>query len=277
MAVSIHAPNEDNYIVGKGKIFWKPEGETDYVAIGNVPELELTPSAERLDHFSSQSGTRRKDRSVVTEQSSQLRMVMEEFVPENLRLMLMGSTVRQSGNVAQIGILSETLIRGAIRYIGTNDVGPKWVLDFPSVEFAPSGSLNPISEEWGSMEVTGEVLFQAADNDFGKAYSNFSSFPAPANTALPVITGTPMENEELSVNNGSWTGFWADVDGTPIETYTYQWYRNGTAINGANKSTYVLTPDDVGATITAGVTAHNGAGSVEAVSAEIGPVAAYPG
>jgi hypothetical protein len=280
MVASIHAPNVDNYLVGKGKVFWRPDGATDlnvdgFLEIGNVPEIESTPSAEKLDHFSSREGVQRKDKSAVTQQSMQLRMIMEEFIPENLRIMTMGSEVRQLGNVAQWGILSTGLIRGAIRHVGTNDIGPRLVAHIPQVEFSPSGSLNLISEEWGQAEVTGEALYQEADGDFGKFYGNYATYLAPTNTVPPAITGTPTETQELVVSNGTWENFWADVDGAPIRTFSYQWYRDAVAINGACRSRYTLTAADVGAQITCGVIGHNGAGSTQALSDAVGPVAAY--
>lgn len=81
----------------------------------------------------------------------------------------------------------------------------------------------------------------------------------PANTVLPVISGTLTIGSLLSTTDGTWTGT------API-TYTYQWKRGGVDIGGATTSTYTLAAADSGATITVTVTATNAAGAVSATS-----------
>jgi hypothetical protein len=266
MAVSLTAANVDNIPIGKGKVFWKPEGADEYRLVGNVPEFEFTPTIERLDHFSSMEGVRTKDKSAVIEKSAQLRMLMEEWIPQNLALMLIGETAIDNG-VATIQIMSEEAIRGAIYFLATNAVGPRWDFDLPVVEFTPTASINPISEEWGNMEVTGEVVSVASV--FGEAEANFNVVTAPVNSVAPAITGTPTENEVLAVSDGTWTG-------TTAAMFTYQWFADGVAIAGANLKTLTLTASLVGVTaITAVVTAHNAEASVSQVSNSVGPVIAY--
>jgi hypothetical protein len=158
MTVNNLAPNTDNYFIGKGTVEFQKEGESGYRDVGNVAEFEVTPDVTKLDHYSSREGTRTKDRSVVTERSLTVRMVMEEFNADNLAMMLLGTVTDVSGDVKQIDIFAVNSVKGALKFTGTNDVGPKWTLEFPSVEFTPSDSFSPISDEWGQMEVTGEVL-----------------------------------------------------------------------------------------------------------------------
>jgi hypothetical protein len=75
--------------------------------------------------------------------------------------------------------------------------------------------------------------------DFSAAVQRFA---VPANTVLPVISGTLKPGQILSATNGTWTG-------SPT-SYTYQWSRsqtsNGTftSIAGADTSTYTLTFSD---------------------------------
>ncbi|MEI9966590.1 MAG: hypothetical protein WDN67_03045 [Candidatus Moraniibacteriota bacterium] len=83
----------------------------------------------------------------------------------------------------------------------------------------------------------------------------------PVNTALPLITGTPLVGETLSVSNGTWTN-------TPT-SYTYQWKRDGEDIDGETENTYVLTEDDFNAMISCVVTATNAEGSGEAESVAV--------
>ncbi len=88
----------------------------------------------------------------------------------------------------------------------------------------------------------------------------------PVNTVLPVISGTARDGQTLSATNGTWTG-------SPTITYAYQWQRCdalGSAcqpIAGANASTYLLTPTEVGGTTRVVVTATNAAGSAQATAA----------
>ena len=83
----------------------------------------------------------------------------------------------------------------------------------------------------------------------------------------PSISGGTTVGDTLTSNTGTWTG-------TPAPTYTYQWLANGSAINGATGSSYKLTSDDAGKTITLKVTATNAYGSASATSNALGPVQA---
>jgi len=88
---------------------------------------------------------------------------------------------------------------------------------------------------------------------------------APANTALPTVSGNAQVGQILSATAGTWTGT------API-TYAYQWRRCDSAgancanIGGATASTYTLAAGDQGSTIRIQVTATNTGGSVSASS-----------
>ncbi len=97
----------------------------------------------------------------------------------------------------------------------------------------------------------------------------------PADTALPVVSGTAEDGHTLSASTGSWAG-------TEPFSYTYQWElcnNSGEScanISGATASTYALGPSDVGDTLRVVVTAKNSVGSTGATSAASGVVAAIP-
>ncbi len=98
---------------------------------------------------------------------------------------------------------------------------------------------------------------------------------APANTALPTISGTTTQGQTLTAANGSW-------DNVPT-SFAYQWRRcdssgaNCTSISGASASTYTLVLADVGSTIRAVVTASNTSGSSSpATSSQTAVVAGLP-
>jgi hypothetical protein len=158
MALNV-SPDPENLQVGKGIVSFKPTGATEFIDLGNCPELEYEPTIERLDHFSSRSGIRTKDKSVVIERGGTLRIMMEEITAQNLSMLLMGTIGTSTpGDQPTVDIFTTDTVSGEVKYQATNDVGPRWDLHFYNVEFAPSGSFNPISDEWNSIEVTGEVL-----------------------------------------------------------------------------------------------------------------------
>lgn len=89
-----------------------------------------------------------------------------------------------------------------------------------------------------------------------------------APTGLPVITGTPTEDQVLTAD----TSGIADADG--LNAFSYQWLRDGVAIAGALSSTYTLGDADVGALITVEASYVDGYGTLETLtSVAVGPIA----
>ena len=153
------SPSTLNYFLGKGTISWTPDGGAQRF-LGNAPEIEITPEIETLEHFSSQSGTRKKDREVVLTQSLSLRIVLDEITAPNLQLLLMGDTpaTNTAGNL-EFNMMAVTEITGAIVITGTNDVGNQVLVTAPIVNFLPSGGLQLIAnDDWGTIEVTADIL-----------------------------------------------------------------------------------------------------------------------
>jgi hypothetical protein len=158
-------PSPLNYYIGKGIVTFKKSGEMDFRQLGNVPEFEITPDITKLDHFSSMSGSKTKDRSIVTEKSAQVRIVLEEWNAENLALALLGTVDSDTAGNPIVNIFDENSIEGELLFTGTNEVGAQVDIHLLNVSFTPSSALNPISDEWGQIEITGEML--AVNGSFG--------------------------------------------------------------------------------------------------------------
>jgi hypothetical protein len=151
------AASTDNYYIGKGVVTVKPYATATTlgaaVDLGNVPTFEVTPNIEKLDHFSSRLGTKTKDRSVVITRAMTVRIVMEEWTADNLGLAMLGTVTT---NVVEI--FEENEIQRCVEFAGANDVGATLDIILYNVNFQPGSSLSPISDEWGSIEITGEAL-----------------------------------------------------------------------------------------------------------------------
>ena len=156
------APNIENYYIGKGKVSFKKTGESEYRDLGNVTTFELTPNLTTLPHFSSREGVKTKDRTVVTEKSLTVRLVTDEWDVENLRLALLGGeTEVDSNGRTTFEIFKSNAVSGALRFEGTNEVGPRYQYDLNKVDFVPQNAVNPLSEEWGTLELQGEAAKEA--------------------------------------------------------------------------------------------------------------------
>lgn len=150
----------NNYYIGKGIVYVSDDGN-NWTDVGNVPEFEFTPELENLEHFSSREGTRTKDKTVVVSKSATLRIVLEEWSQANLLLATLGS-LDSAGNIE---IFAQNSVNKHVKFAGSNEVGRKFEVIFPSVDFIPSGSINFISDEWGQFELTGTV--NATNGVFG--------------------------------------------------------------------------------------------------------------
>lgn len=127
----------------------------------------------------------------------------------------------------------------------------KWMRNGAAISGATSVSYTPVAADAGTFTT---VAVTAARTDYpNKTWTSTTTIKTVADTAfagekLPIVTGTRAAGKTLTVAPGDgWTP-------TPT-SYTYQWYRGSAAIAGATESSYTQRPDDIGAIVTASVTA----------------------
>jgi hypothetical protein len=175
---SLLSPNIGNYYVGKGIVSIQVLGEPGYVDCGNVPQFEFQAKVTNLDHFSSRTGVRVKDFTAVIEISGSLTMQMEELTARNMGFALLGLAAGgPSPSLETIDILSSPVIYGAVKFVGTNDIGPIWTVNFPLVKISPSKAISLIANTWGTVDLEGDVLFDQRTGTFGTATVSLPDSP----------------------------------------------------------------------------------------------------
>jgi hypothetical protein len=175
---SLLSPNIGNYYVGKGIVSIQLLGETAFVDCGNVPQFEFQAKVTNLDHYSSRTGVRVKDFTAVIEISGSLTMQMEELTARNVGFALLGlPTGGPSPTPDSIDILGTPVIYGAVKFVGTNDIGPNWTVVFPLVKLSPSKAISLIANTWGTVDLEGDVLFDQRTGTFGTATVSLPNSP----------------------------------------------------------------------------------------------------
>lgn len=154
---SLSGGNPENYRVGKGIVRFTPT-DGDLRDMGNCTEATLTPEIETLEHFSSRSGIRSKDKEITLEVGGVVAITMEEYTPFNVSLQTLGELDEAAVGGPEIDIFQNTQTEGRLQIEATNDVGPRWNWDIYRVAVAPTGEFGAIDDEWGNMELEMNVL-----------------------------------------------------------------------------------------------------------------------
>lgn len=124
--------------------------------------------------------------------------------------------------------------------------------------YGPTGTLTPNSIAPGAMirnVTTGEIVTYDGAGTF-QVGTVYTPPVAPANTAVPTISGTLTVGSTLTAADGTWTG-------VPAPTFTYQWYVDSVLQVGATASTFVA----IAGSTTVQVTGTNAVGFSTATSA----------
>jgi hypothetical protein len=159
-------PSTGNYYVGKGVVSFKKTGALDFRDLGNVESMQITTDGKPLDHFSSREGVKKKDFSVTVEKSGTVKLKCDEWVPENVALALLGDVSLETGGDTVIEIYSQDKIEGELKFVGANDIGHKVNVDLFKVSFKPGATVDLISDGWGELDLTAEMLAND-DSRFG--------------------------------------------------------------------------------------------------------------
>jgi hypothetical protein len=85
------SPIADAYYNGTGIVYFRETAEDDWRDVGNTPSFEFSPKVTRFDHWKTRGGKRVKDKSFVKETTATVKVVLDEYTAENLRLAIMGT------------------------------------------------------------------------------------------------------------------------------------------------------------------------------------------
>lgn len=167
------APDTGNYTIGKGSVYFTPTGGAKR-HLGNVPSVAFQLQTTKLDHFSSQSGVKKKDKTVVTEVTGTLDMTLEELNLENVQLALLGGDIAPNNSTEGAGNLgfiigAVTEKTGEIEVVMSNEVGPKWTYIYPNCSIQPSNAVDFIGDAWATLPLSVDVL----SHDFGGGVTGF--------------------------------------------------------------------------------------------------------
>ncbi len=156
-------PNIGNYYIGRG--FATADFGSGPEDLGNITLFEFEVKPTLLPHYSSRVGVQKKDFVATTRLEATLTLSLEEIVAQNLQFLLLSTA---SGNT--LDIMDTPQIYVAFNFTGTNTVGEKWDANFPLVLITPQKAISLISAgsgAWGTIDVQGDVLFDAHSNSFG--------------------------------------------------------------------------------------------------------------
>lgn len=139
--------------------------------------------------------------------------------------------------------------------------------DDPAAVLDAAGDLGPESIAFVTAEdsPTGGAML-AVGNEVSGTTTFFAVTAQFTTTSAPVITGSPVAGSELTAAVDPWS---------PAATFTFQWQRDGVAIDGADEVTYTSVAADVGAPLSVEVT--GSAPSHEAATRVSEPVDVEPG
>ena len=87
------ATNNENYVLGRGEIWFKKDGDTAFRFIGNAPTFNLNITSEKLEHFRSTRGVREKDATISLQTNRTANIVAEDINLNNLALFFLGETL----------------------------------------------------------------------------------------------------------------------------------------------------------------------------------------
>lgn len=123
------APSSENLLLGKGELFFNRQNDDGtyqgYKHMGNVETFELTTTDDVIEKYSSMNAAAGLYKRVTRKRDAVLRVISDEFTPENLALITMGEK-NQTAAQAATAIVGEQLALLATpgAYYRTAKLGP---------------------------------------------------------------------------------------------------------------------------------------------------------
>ncbi len=160
------SPSTSLYTLGKGILsigLWSgstPPAPESFTDVGNCPKFDVEVTEEKLPHYSSRSGTKMKDKSVILETGYSVEFDLDEISIFNLQMFLKASL--SGSNVLQANTVLDR--EYALRFESDNPAGANETWELWKCELSPNGKFSLIGEEWITLSFTGEGLADTANH-----------------------------------------------------------------------------------------------------------------
>lgn len=138
--MSTTSPSTDNLSLLQAVLHFTETGGS-IRHLGNAPKIDASPSVTTLDHYSSMTPRRKKDKTFTTAQSLKIDVELEEITPANIAL-LFGHASFTSGAIT---IFKDSSITGALLITGTNDQGNAYEWSLTTCEIRAAGTFSLIT------------------------------------------------------------------------------------------------------------------------------------
>jgi hypothetical protein len=158
------SPSTSLYTLGRGILsIGEWSGTTppaSYTDVGNCSKFEVEVTETKLDHYSSRSGTKTKDKSVVLETGYTCTFDLDEMSLFNLRIFLKATLVGKNVLRANTAMDKEY----ALKFVSDNPAGPDETWEFWRCLLSPGGPFSLISDEWELLTFSAEGLSDVANH-----------------------------------------------------------------------------------------------------------------
>jgi len=169
----------DNYTLGMARLYFyedtTPTGAATLYEwdIGNIIVASISPEVTYLDHYTVLNGTRKKDRSLITNKALSVNFTFDEITAGAMQewLLASGSSAAPSASGYRIYPMARGEIKGCAKLTFDSEFGRDYTWYIPCASLKPDGTFDYNAEDWMSAKGIVECLVNDAtgfeDQPFG--------------------------------------------------------------------------------------------------------------
>jgi len=161
-------PSVANYSLLKGKLHIAAyaASPSNWTAIGNCASVQVEHQIEKLPHYSSMVGLKKKDADFIISLGYTVTFETDEICAENLLLWCMGTN-----NGDNISALTATTNQYSLKFVEDKAIGgTNRTYVFHKVNLSPNGAGALVSEELGVLSFTAEGLADEVNHNSSMFY-----------------------------------------------------------------------------------------------------------
>lgn len=176
------------YTIGKGSMYFQPDGEVAFRLFGNAPSLTFTQAIEELKHFSSREGTKKVDKTAITAQELSGKFALDDMKYHNRQLFFMSTAPSDESQSPAVGATATITVGVTTQKAGVYEIGYFNISNL--VVSAPGGSPDYVLNTDYEVDVSAGLLFIPSTTGISDGEAIELVFDAAATTVMKMSAAT---------------------------------------------------------------------------------------